>query len=96
MSKAQLDDLRLYSETRVNELLAANLAMQDEISQLQARLESEEAHYARLVEQYRRLESEAIEIVDYADFPRPMKKDMDRIQKKSVDALRALIKREAK
>ena len=53
MSKAQLDDLRLYSETRVNELLAANLAMQDEISQLQARLESEEAHYARLVEQYR-------------------------------------------
>ena len=53
MSKAQLDDLRLYSETRVNELLAANLAMQDEISQLQARLESEEAHYARLVEQGR-------------------------------------------
>ncbi|MCA9368349.1 hypothetical protein KC887_08930 [Candidatus Kaiserbacteria bacterium] len=94
MSKARLDDLRLYSETKVNELLSANKAMQEQIAKLQARLESEEAHYIRLYGRYRALEYEAIEIVDYADFPRPMKKDMDRIQKKSVDALRALIKRE--
>ena len=81
------------NNNKLKQKLASRLK---QIAQLQARLESEEAHYARLVEQYRRLESEAIEIVDYADFPRPMKKDMDRIQKKSVDALRALIKREAK
>lgn len=57
MSKARLDDLMLYSETKVNELLSANKAMQELIAQLQTRLESEEAHYTRLVEQYREASS---------------------------------------